>query len=626
MNRKTKRNAKITSCVTGLMLVVSMVASSVIVSGATENTKEETVYVVTESDGSQREVVVSDHIINRREAKKIKDASTLADIENIKGDEKFTRSGNHALSWEADGNDIYYQGTTDKTVPVTMNIKYYLDGKKVTGQDLKGKSGSLKITIDYENHQQVTIDGNAVKVPFIVMTGMLIEDDCLKHISVSGGKVIDDGKKQIVVTVAAPGIVENTGASAANLGFSDHVEITGTAENFEVQDMMTVVTGDLFHSIDADQFSQLNMDQQIAALDDAAKTLTEGTATLYDGIHMMAQQSDALSTGVSKLKNGAQSLRTGTKSALQGSETLAAGATELSDTVNQQLLPGAQQLAAGSNAVAEGVETMAASIGADGSDPTTLVGGAAQLNEGLNGSGGVKERYDNVVAYSAGVVQNTTALMDSLKANGAITEEQYNQITGALDQSLLYQQNMQQAISQLGDGAGALYQGAQTLSAGFYGDGTGLLDGTAALRTGADELLAGIQGTAGSSQSLAEGTAALSKGAADLQKGQEALNSGASELAAGMEQLDQNSSRLIGGIRKLDNGSGELQSGMQQFYHQGIETLVELYNSKLKGTTENLDAMVKAGKAYRTFTLLPDSMAGNVKFVYRTEIMKEEAN
>ena len=34
------------------------------------------------------------------------------------------------LTWATDGEDIYYQGTTDKKLPVSVKLKYYSGWKR----------------------------------------------------------------------------------------------------------------------------------------------------------------------------------------------------------------------------------------------------------------------------------------------------------------------------------------------------------------------------------------------------------------------------------------------------------------------------------------------------------------
>ena len=99
--------------------------------------KEETVYIIANADGSTKKVIVSNWLKNGSKNSQLEDETTLSDIKNVKGEETFTNSGENYI-WNADGSDIYYQGTTDKQLPVDMKITYTLDGKTVTPDEIKG--------------------------------------------------------------------------------------------------------------------------------------------------------------------------------------------------------------------------------------------------------------------------------------------------------------------------------------------------------------------------------------------------------------------------------------------------------------------------------------------------------
>ena len=141
--------------------------------------KEETVYVIADSTGKEQKVIVSDHLINNDNKATIGDASTLTDIENVKGDETFTQNGTK-LVWQADGNDIYYQGTSTGQLPVSQKITYSLDGKEISPEELAGKSGKVTIRFDYTNNEKVkaNIGGKEeeICVPFVALSGMVLGD------------------------------------------------------------------------------------------------------------------------------------------------------------------------------------------------------------------------------------------------------------------------------------------------------------------------------------------------------------------------------------------------------------------------------------------------------------------
>lgn len=113
-------------------------------------TKDETVYVKVDDAGNQKDVTVSDQLKNISSLGTIDDVSDLKDIKNVKGDETFSEN-NGKLVWQGDKKDICYQGTTTKKIPVGMKVTYELDGKKVSADDLEGKSGHLKIHYEYQN-------------------------------------------------------------------------------------------------------------------------------------------------------------------------------------------------------------------------------------------------------------------------------------------------------------------------------------------------------------------------------------------------------------------------------------------------------------------------------------------
>ena len=78
----------------------------------TGTTKEESVYVKADPSGKVKKTTVTEWLKNTGNGE-LSDTSDLSDIKNIKGDEEYKESGDE-LSWEAVGDDIYYQGTTDK--------------------------------------------------------------------------------------------------------------------------------------------------------------------------------------------------------------------------------------------------------------------------------------------------------------------------------------------------------------------------------------------------------------------------------------------------------------------------------------------------------------------------------
>lgn len=622
--RKKFKRKKILSFASAAVVAFTMTAAPVFAATDSGNTKDETVYVVTESDGSQSDLIVSDHLKNKSGKDKIEDISTLTNIENVKGKEKFKREDDGTLSWYAKGNDIYYQGKTDQDAPVSMDIKYYLDGKEVEGADLSGKTGKVKIVINYTNNAEY--DG--IKVPFVVLTGMVLENDMFQNVTVSSGKVIDDGQKSFIVGMAAPGIADNLGISEDELGFGSTVEITGDAKKFAPEDMMTVVTNDFFQDIDMSQLGVGDLDSQIGQLDSAAKQLVAGTNTLYKGIETLNSSSAALATGVGKLNQGAAKIDENTKTALLGSQKLAAGSQYLSSQLTQQLNDmgkGVNTLAEKSGELTEGLKDMQSKVnGNNTKENPGLAPSAKAFAQKVAGLDKVKTGISNSVASDKEAIAELRNLESSMSdETKASVEAQLKTLETNVTTKENYLKSFDTAT--LTESANAISAGVDAIQAGLNGDGTtenpGAVNGANGITQAIITQLGGaIKDATASDSELSVGLKTLVDGSSELAAGEAQLSDGASQLADGMNELYSKSGLLISGIGQLDAGSKKLNDGMSQFYKEGIGKIVSLYNDKLKGTVNNAGKMVAVGKAYNTFTQVPEGMDGSVKFIYRTKV------
>lgn len=426
--------------------------------------KEETVYVLADSTGKERKVIVSDHLINDGNKDTIEDASDLKDIENVKGDETFKQSGNK-LTWQADGNDIYYQGTSTKEAPVSQTITYSLDGKEVKPEDLAGKSGKVTIRFDYTNNETVKtkIDGKEeeIYVPFAAVSGMVL-DDSFSNVKVTNGKVISDGKNNIVVGYALPGLKESLDVDDSDfdgdVSIPDYVEVTADVENFSLSTTMTVV-------MNATNFISKDGDADLSEVDDMLDTLTDATDQLKDGSGELADGVDTLKSKMGEFKDGVGTLKNGIKDYTDGASTLSTGIGTLKS----------------------GVDTLAGSV-------PTLISGVGTLKDG-----------------SASAAKGASSLKDGA---GTLKKGAKDVSTGANTLSNGVK-DLSTGANTLSGGASDLSTGADTLSAGA----TSLSDGANTLSSGAASLNDGVQSIATNMKTLVSGTQSVSDGAAQLNTG-----------------------------------------------------------------------------------------------------------
>ena len=192
--------------------------------------KNETVYVIADANGAAKKIIVSDWLKGVDTKGKVKDVSKLKDVKNVKGDETYTVNEDNAYEWAANGDDIYYQGTGTTELPVKLKLSYKLNGKTVSADEIAGKSGKVTIRIDYENTQKekVKINGKTeeVNVPFLMLSGMILDDDKFKNVEVSNGKAINDGTRTIVAGFALPGMQDSLDIDKDEMEIPDYVEIT----------------------------------------------------------------------------------------------------------------------------------------------------------------------------------------------------------------------------------------------------------------------------------------------------------------------------------------------------------------------------------------------------------------
>lgn len=275
--------------------------------------KEENVYVLSDAEGKINKVIVSGWLKNPENKKQLTDISDLDNISNVKGDETFTKKDGKII-WDAEGNDIFYQGTTEKEIPLSVNISYRLNGKKITPEDLSGKSGKVSIRFDYKPNIYETriVDGKKCKITpaFLTMSGVLLDNENFRNIKVNTGKVINDGNRTIVIGVSLPGMQENLGLNKKELEIPGYVEITADATDFSIITMMTLASNEMI--------SSLNL-EQVNSREDLSTMISNLTGKLNEGI-------DELSGGVTQLNDGMHTLNAGLGTLSQKSPDLVDGA------------------------------------------------------------------------------------------------------------------------------------------------------------------------------------------------------------------------------------------------------------------------------------------------------------
>ena len=348
--------------------------------------KDESVYLISDANGNVNKTIVVDHLKNKDKKDTLEDASNLSDIENVKGKEKFTQSGDklkgnesytpggdNTKVWDAAGKDIYYQGTATEEQPVTQKVTYYLDGKEISPEDLAGKSGKVKIRFDYTNTTSYTETVNGekqtVSVPFAAITGLVLGDG-FENIEVTNGKAEVSDSSSVVLGYALPGLKNSLGIKDKDLdgdvNIPEYMEMTADVKNFSMPAAMTFVVNASDY-VSTDGIDTSDLDDMINDLKDASTQLQDGSKTLAEGTDTLA---DGLSTLQSKLgtfASGVGTLQSGLKTYTDGVSTLSGGLNKLNSNV-PTLSNGITTLNSSAKSLNDGVALLNATVSAKFTD------------------------------------------------------------------------------------------------------------------------------------------------------------------------------------------------------------------------------------------------------------------
>ncbi len=420
-NRKIKHSLT-TSLAVGMSVMMGAVPVYAAGSTDTQNVyKEETVYVNADATGNSDEVTVSDWLKNSGSVSgNLTDESILKEIKNVKGDETFTENGDQ-LTWNTAGEDIYYQGTTDKELPVSVKLTYFLDGKEVKPDELKGKSGHLKIQVQYTNNEKktVTVDGKEEEVytPFVMMTGMILPNETFSNVTIDNGKVISDGSRNIVVGFGMPGLKdsldldEETTKEAEDKGVTipENFEMEADVTDFTMSSTFTVALTDLLDDMDMDNIIDVDsLKDSLNELEDAALELVSGSGTLADGASTLAD-------GVSSYTAGADELNAGIQKYLGSNGELNGSVTEYVNGVGK-VVKGVKDYTSGTNALANGVTSYV--VGEQ-----KIAAGAAQLSQLSKGLEQVQTAVDTLSKAADGKGEATDDLVIAANQLAAGTKQ-----------------------------------------------------------------------------------------------------------------------------------------------------------------------------------------------------------
>ncbi|MCH5267347.1 MAG: hypothetical protein J1E62_03295 [Lachnospiraceae bacterium] len=600
-------------------------------------TKEETVYATLDAGGAVTDVIVSDWLKNSAQAEGVQDATSLEDIVNTKGDEKFERD-NEKITWETNGQDIYYQGKTASELPIGMEITYSLDGKEVKPEDILGKSGKLEMHIRYSNYskQTIRVNGKREKIytPFLMATGMILPVDKFNNISIDHGKVLSEGDNTIVVAYGMPGLSESLAIDETDFDdvdidtdeikdkMSDSVTITADVVDFSMGATYTVAAADIFQDLSVNDIGNIDeLEEKIDDVEDASVQLVDGSGdlesglkTLKDNFSTYADGIDTANKGAKKLKKGAKSLKSGTDKYTKGTDKLLKGVGTYVDGSGtlakgiKSYTSGAKTISDGLNELnnatkdfptkykqfGDGVKTFVDSVVQLLSEENMkqLQAGTTSLKEGIESADkGVKQLQAGVSEMNSQIktFKETSESAELAQCQGALEQLKDEYVEKAKNASTSEERAKYTALASALGGASAYIDGgkqaATALDAATNGKADGALDGN-----GQGDLALGLK-------QLQAATDVKSKDT-NLYIGASALEESVTSIAGYAKQLRESSPDLLNGEKTVRSGIGDVSTNVKKLADGG-KTLSgnnKALNDGAQSVIDNSSAIKKNSK------------------------------
>ena len=263
--------------------------------------KDEVVYVKLNNNGNVDNVYVVNSF-DVKNGEKIVDYGRYSNVLNLSTSDKLNYSSGVVDVNVSDTNKkFYYQGDMKNCeIPWDINIRYTLDGKNISSEELAGKSGNLEISFDIKKND--TVD-EVFFNNYALQISLTLDGDKCSDIIADGGTIASVGNNKTIT------YIKLAGEEAS-------YTINSNVENFEM---------------DSISFNGLNMDMNV---DVNVDDMTSSFDTLVDAIDKLNDGASELKSGVDTYKNGVSTLYTGSSKLLEGVSSYKSGVNSLDKGIN----------------------------------------------------------------------------------------------------------------------------------------------------------------------------------------------------------------------------------------------------------------------------------------------------
>lgn len=293
-------------------------------------TKNETVYSKLDPHGNVKDTTVVNwfHFAGTV-PESIDDPVALTNNKALNGSfvVRKTGTGVNISSLDPNRKDVYYSGQTQKKLPITLKIDYYLNGQAMDPRKLPGKTGEVKIVIQADNQtggmagisyqnaqQQAAVANKKLYTPLATMVSLDLPADRFSNVDAPDGLVTVIGETMKVNWMLFPYP-------------SSTAVLTMHADDFELNSMSIIVQPKMPPIQDLD-------------MEDKLKTMNDGISALDSALGELETGSTQLSSAQSTVVDGLKAIKDGLDKLIilnQAEEKVARGALEINNLLMQSL-------------------------------------------------------------------------------------------------------------------------------------------------------------------------------------------------------------------------------------------------------------------------------------------------
>ncbi len=467
--------------VAAVLLIIACIALSSGMAAAVQ--KSETVYAKLSNSGRVDNIYVVNRLIGS-----YTDFGSYTDIKNLSTTSVPSVDGDMISfpdSYVEGG--LYYQGTAKGELPVSVNIRWSLDGKSISADSLCGASGRLNIRLNITPNE--LCDEN-VRKGLTTQISVPLNMKKAENISSNGASMTTAGSTATISHMILP-------------GESSELVVEAIISDFEMEPIT------------------------IALVNSNWTAFSDDIGELEDGIGEMIDGASDMADGMSELKSGAGSLTKGAKDLSNGLGTLSASGSLLSES--------AVQYGDGLNDYFTGAESIPPVSAAIQTGLNELAQNGQGISDGIAAvSGGLDELCSNTAGLAALAQSLLSSDDESVRelASGTIDLiDGIESVSGNLSSASAGLSNYMAGVNQTAaeyadfdDAAASLAQGVQPLREGY-----------AELKSGIASYTDGVSQSAQGAQRIYRYLKRMPGGIQQLMDAQEEFKSGLNEMKDGID-------------------------------------------------------------------------------------------